>query len=110
MELGEFPEPLLRSAKKVAIVLTQSWCPQWQRMKPFLGELADSQALAVYYVEYDTEPFFREFLEFKERAFGNDQVPYLRYYSEGRFLSSGNYSDRLGFMSRLGLAGDPPGA
>ncbi len=100
---GEFNKEILTSAKNVAIVLTQSWCPQWIRMRSFLETMSDSEESNIYFLEYDRESFFRNFMRFKEDVFGNDQVPYLRYYHGGVFGGSGNYASRGEFLSRFGL-------
>lgn len=98
---GEFPESVRSAAPKVAVALTQGWCSQWQRMKGFLQDGSLPSDCAVFYLEYDVEDFFQEFLAFKEGVFGNDQVPYLRYYSGGKLVSTSNYVDRHDFLSRF---------
>jgi hypothetical protein len=101
MQEGDFPASVRCAAPKVAVVLTQSWCPQWQRMKSFIQSEALPADWAVFYLEYDGEDFFQEFLAFKEGSFGNDQVPYVRYYATGELSSTSNYADRHDFLSRL---------
>ncbi|MDA8429676.1 MAG: hypothetical protein M0T70_10520 [Geobacteraceae bacterium] len=84
---GEFGEDIIRSAEKVAVILTQSWCPQWHSMKIFV---ANYPAAEVYVLEYDRTDYFDEFRQFKERQFANDQIPYVRYYSKGVFVAESN--------------------
>jgi len=84
---GEFGDDLIRSADKVVIILTQSWCPQWHAMRRFVSGFS---AAMVYCLEYDRTDFFDEFRAFKERVFGNDQIPYVRYYSGGVLVAESN--------------------
>jgi hypothetical protein len=98
---GEFGEGLRRAATAVAIVLTQSWCPQWGWMRSYLEALPADEGIAVFWVEYDREDFFAPFMKFKESAFGNDQVPYVRYYRDGALAAESNFIDQGGFLRLL---------
>lgn len=101
---GDFAESLRTAAPAVAVVLTQSWCPQWRFMQGYLAE-AETHAgdrAAVFYVEYDREPFYRDFMAFKEDVFGNREIPYVRYYRGGALHAESNYISKQGFLSRLG--------
>lgn len=98
---GEFSTELRSSAPRVAIVLTQSWCPQWTWMKGYLPDISSSPDVAVLWVEYDREAFFEDFLPFKEDVLGNREIPYVRYYRDGAFLRSSNYIDKGGFLRIL---------
>ena len=102
MAAGEFSPELRGAAPRVAIVLTQSWCPQWMWMRNYLPEISGSPDVAVLWVEYDRESFFDDFLPFKEDVLGNREVPYVRYYRDGVFLRSSNYIDKNGFLRILG--------
>jgi hypothetical protein len=94
---GDF-DPAIRGAAPLTVVcLTQSWCPQWTRMRPFLEELSAEAGAACYYVEYDREPFFDDFRSFKETTYRNGEVPYLRYYRGGTLVRESNYVDRSTF-------------
>jgi len=97
MRDGDFDLGIRAAAPLVVICLTQSWCPQWTRMRPFLEELAATKDAASYYVEYDREPFFEDFRAFKESTYKNEEVPYLRYYREGTLVAETNYIDRVSF-------------
>jgi len=97
----EFSSTLIASSPSVAIVLTQSWCPQWVWMKSYLGAVADEEGVDVYWIEYDREPFFDEFRVFKEETFGNFEIPYVRYYRGGIFVRESNFIDRGGFLRCL---------
>jgi hypothetical protein len=99
---GEFSPAILGSAPKVALVLTQSWCPQWSWMRSYLEDLAGEPGMDIFWVEYDREPFFDAFIDFKENLLGNSLIPYVRYYREGRLVATGNYLDRRGFLRLMG--------
>lgn len=105
VEHGEFSQTVRESAPAVAVILTQSWCPQWNLMRSYLPNVesgAGSEA-AVWVVEYDREPFYETFMTFKEDHFGNRSVPYVRYYRGGTLTSESNYISLQGFMSKLGV-------
>ena len=101
MRDGEFPASLIASAPSVAVVLTQSWCPQWLWMKSYLGSIAEEEGVDIYWIEYDREAFFDEFRTFKEDSFGNHEIPYVRYYRDGAFARESNYIDKGGFLRCL---------
>jgi hypothetical protein len=101
MAAGEFGEELRKASDSVAIVLTQSWCPQWAWMRGYLESLPADPERKIFWVEYDREDYFEDFMRFKETAFGNDQVPYVRYYRDGDLVSESNYIDQGGFLRRL---------
>lgn len=98
---GDFGPAVIGAADAVAVVLTQSWCPQWQWMRSYLEALPHDATREIFWVEYDLEDFFDALMEFKTRVFGNDQVPYVRYYRGGAFAADSNYIDAGGFMRRL---------
>jgi hypothetical protein len=98
---GEFGPEVLASASRVAVVLTQSWCPQWIMMRMWLDRAEKDADARVFIMEYDKEDFFEEFMAFKEDVFGNRSVPYIRYYRDGTFTEDGNFIGRDGFAARL---------
>lgn len=98
---GEFGPDLIGSAASVAVVLTQSWCPQWVWMRSYLEGLPESPEYRVFYLEYDREPFYEDFLAFKENTLGNREIPYVRYYRDGRLTAQTNYIAKDGFLKRL---------
>lgn len=108
MSHGEFAEEIRGSAPSVAIILTQSWCPQWRFMKAYLPEVdaklnaeGSGEAVHIYYLEYDLEDWYEEFLPFKENTFQNWDVPYVRYYQKGRLTGESNFIADRGFISHL---------
>ncbi len=101
IQRGEFDPAVLSEALFTALVLTQSWCPQWMMMRSWLGAAAADPEIAVMFVEYDREPYFDDFMAFKEDVLGNREVPYVRYYRKGAFARDSNYIDRKGFLTFL---------
>jgi len=114
METGDFDAALV-SSPAAAIILTQSWCPQWKAMKAYLpqAEAALVSALGLtqddvrfYYIEYDIEPWknleHEVFMTFKENTFNNREIPYVRYYRGGAYTRDSNYISLDGFKGRLG--------
>jgi hypothetical protein len=101
MKSGEFSNDIVGSARFVAVVLTQSWCPQWVWMRSYLDGMAKNADTAIFWLEYNKEPFFEQFLEFKENIFGNMEVPYVRYYREGVLERESNFTDKGGFLAKL---------
>lgn len=106
MEHGEFGEDVRTADEHVAIVLTQGWCPQWTSMNVWLGFMRRRGTpkdfdVTVFEFVYDAVDFFGEFLAFKERQFGNDQIPYIRYYKHGQLVSGSNYTTSKDFLRRF---------
>jgi hypothetical protein len=103
---GDFSTEIRSSAPAVALVLTQSWCHQWAAMKSYLpaAETELGDRAAIRYVEYDNEPFFEDFMAFKEDVFGNREVPYVRYYRDGELVAESNFISKQGFLAKLGIA------
>ena len=101
---GEFSRDIIASSFHVAVILTQSWCPQWLFMKHYLKKLekmneAGEKVPIVFFVEYDRSSLFEKFRIFKEDILGNDLVPYVRYYRDGCFIDSSNYVSLPGFLA-----------
>lgn len=95
IEHHEFPSDVLNSSRTVAVVSTQSWCPDWKRVDRWLRKLVDTQKpddfdLDVYTVIYDREPYFNDYRAVKEHVWKNGFVPYIRYYVDGEFVADSN--------------------
>jgi len=104
IEQGEFEESILKTSSNVAIVLTQSWCPQWVFMRSYLKKLTkeerdETKEMTVFTFEYDRVPYFDQFMRFKEGIYKNDLVPYIRYYKDGKLFETTNYVSKPGFLS-----------
>ena len=103
VELENLTDPAAYTSGHTAIILTQSWCPQWQAMKNYLPEAEKRlPGLQILYNEYDNLPFFEEFISFKENILHNREIPFVLYYKEGKLSSSSNYVSLEGFLHRLG--------
>jgi len=101
MAKGEFGDSIIGAAHSVAVVLTQSWCPQWSWMRSYLSKLSQDEGREIFWIEYDLADCFEALMAFKERIFGNDQVPYVRYYQGGKLVAESNYIDQGGFLRYL---------
>jgi hypothetical protein len=99
VEKGEFDPSLLGHT---AIILTQSWCPQWTAMHAYL-EKADRNGLDILYIEYDKLSWFEGFMTFKEQTFKNREIPYVRYYKDGKCIAQSNFVTLEGFLHRAGV-------
>jgi glutaredoxin len=99
MAAGDFEAP----PGTAALILTQSWCPQWKAMKGYLDSAEKDGTLQadVRYVEYDNEDFFEEFMRFKEDVYNNREIPYVRYYRNSALSSESNFVSKEGFFHRL---------
>lgn len=110
MEAGEFTADVVASSPLVAIVLTQGWCYDWKRMERWLDSPGGDAATAgysgypdvdVYVLIYDEVDYFDEFRAFKEKQFANRSVPYVRYYSDSRYIGDSNQVTRDEFFGRF---------
>ena len=106
ISFGEFAPVVIGSSRNVAVVLTQGWCPEWMAMHRFLEKMIersepDKLEIDLYQLVYDRVPYFREFLHFKETTFGNYDVPYVRYYVEGRLVAESNYCSPQQFVAHF---------
>ena len=99
---GEFPESVRLAAPKVVVVMTQDWCGQWRDMAAYLPDFADRAA--IFTVEYNLLPDFERIMSFKEDAFNNREVPYVRYYRDGRLVRTSNWLPRGSFAAMIGRA------
>ncbi|TVR01351.1 MAG: hypothetical protein EA403_10590 [Spirochaetaceae bacterium] len=101
---GEFGPEIISAAPCVAVVLTQSWCPQWIVMERWLrglerdGKPAEFDLCVAEYV-YDKSPISGAFRRFKEGVYRNGQIPYVRYYHDGRLISQSNYVGSRDFLA-----------
>jgi hypothetical protein len=99
----EFGKDVTDSAKHVAVILTQDWCPQWGSMHAYLKPMKDKPGTAIWYCEYNVETFYEDFLNLKEEQWKNKQIPYVRYYTDGKFKDDSNYVPEEKFLSLLGI-------
>jgi hypothetical protein len=97
---GEFPESVRLAAPKVVVIMTQDWCGQWANMAAYLPDFADQAA--IFTVEYNLLPDFERIMSFKEDVFDNQQVPYVRFYRDGKLVRQSNWLPRGSFAAMLG--------
>ncbi|TFG64570.1 MAG: hypothetical protein E4H36_02615 [Spirochaetales bacterium] len=106
MKAEEFGTDIIQSGSNVAVIMSQSWCPQWHMVKSFLSRLnregrPEEIDIDVYEIVYDQLEIFHQFLRFKEETFGNDLIPYIRYYKNGSFMTSTNYVSESFFVRQF---------
>lgn len=95
---GEFGDDVIRAGKNVAVIMSQSWCPQWTMVSRWLESIPEETDLNIFTVVYDGKDYFHEFMAFKETVFGNSEVPYIRYYIEGKLVKETNYTSKDFFL------------
>lgn len=100
---GEFQEEVVRSKSVVVIVMTQDWCPQWVHMKDWLYGMETDKDIDIYELVYNKTSFSSEFRNFKEAKFKNYEIPYLRYYVDGKLVHQSNYVSQKELRLILGL-------
>ena len=98
---GEFDQNITGADKKVAVVLTQDWCPSWHSMRAWLHELEGEFTL--FELIYNKVEYFHEFRTFKETKWRNGIIPYIRYYRDGRLAHESNAVPREEFLKNLGV-------
>lgn len=96
MEEGEFSEKIRTSAALVVIILSQGWCGEWKILYKRLQKVAGWDQshrpdIDIWWVLYDRLSIMENFMEFKERAWKNKKIPYLRYYREGKLVDTSNF-------------------
>ena len=99
----QIPKEMTGISGRVAVVLTQSWCPQWSAMNAYLDRMQkdskpETEDLTVFSLCYDNLPFKGEFMSFKESVFSNDLIPFVLYYRDGKLINSSNYVSLSSFM------------
>lgn len=98
---GEFGSEVTASSEMVVVIMTQDWCPQWVHMKAWLYKVETGRQVDIYELEYNKEPYFKEFMSFKENVWNNYSVPYSRFYKNGVLMKETNYINRIEFARLL---------
>jgi hypothetical protein len=101
IESGEFGEDVIASCERVAVLMSQDWCPQWAAMRAWVFSI--ERDIDLYELVYNREPYFHEFRAFKEQMWRNGQIPYVRYYRGGKLTAESNYVSEEEFLGYLGL-------
>lgn len=99
IEHNEFSPELLGQSGCVAVILTQDWCPQWQRMSQWLPEI--DEAIHIYAFEYNKSPLYEKCMTFKETVWNNAFIPYVRYYKDGKLIAESNYLEKENFQKKF---------
>lgn len=108
IEHGEFAEKICGKTPKTVIILTQSWCPQWVAMSRYLDE-AEKKAkealidFSIFFIEYDKESWSEDFMLFKEDGLKNREIPYVRYYQDGKCTDESNFISLGSFLKKAGI-------
>lgn len=103
---GDFGADVIGSGAHVAIILTQDWCGQWRTMQSWIESLEKPASpmqddVEVFELVYNTQSYGEEFRRFKERAYGNRLIPYVRYYVDGKYIGDSNYVTKETFLRRF---------
>lgn len=101
IECGDFGSDVTASNRKVAVLMTQDWCPQWGDMKKWFYSLEADCGL--YELIYNKVEYFNEFKTLKEGTWKNGRIPYIRYYGGGKLVAESNYVSKEEFLKNLGL-------
>ncbi len=96
---GEFGSNVICACRRVAVALTQDWCPQWSSISAWLNLIEEPTDLAVFVFVYNVSPRFPEFLDLKENRWGNARIPYVRYYVDGKLVNESNYVTKEAFLA-----------
>jgi hypothetical protein len=100
MEKGDFGLEIRKSNLYVVIILTHSWCPQWSGVQKMIEQLND-KTIDVWLFVYDRSPIFDTFMHYKESVLGNEDIPYLRYYTNGNLIHESNAVEKEAFLYNL---------
>lgn len=106
MSSGDFGPEITAAGPRVAVILTQSWCPQWPAMEKWMRALIreDKPAehdIIIFEFVYDKSDISKEFTRFKEQTLGNALIPYVRYYREGNLMDQSNYVGSRDFLEKF---------
>jgi len=102
MKSGEFDNDVVSSKKIVAVIMTQDWCPQWANMRSWIYDMQTEKDIDIYELIYNKTDYFRDFMSFKESKWKNYEIPYLRYYKDGKLYKETNYIGKREFINIIG--------
>lgn len=98
---GDFPQHVIKASERVAVIMTQDWCSQWQAMSQWLRELTLPDEASVFVYIYNLDVHFRSFLALKEGTWKNSLIPYIRFYKNGQLVAETNYLSKEEFIRML---------
>lgn len=90
MELGDFDTDVRGAGEIVIVLMTQDWCPQWKKMASWLYDWDIDLEIHLFELVYNKTDYFQEFRAFKETLWHNYEIPYLRYYHNGKWIDESN--------------------
>ncbi len=104
MKDGEFDASVIAAAPCVAVLLSQDWCPQYAALDRHLSDLASGgdpsvPAVTVFELLYNRVDYFEAFMRFKETHWRNYEIPYVRYYRDGKLVGESNYVGPQQFLA-----------
>ena len=96
MQNGEFGPDVVAAGPNVAVLLSQDWCSQYAALNRAINDLAAKPdpghpAVIVFELLYNRVDYFEAFMRFKETRWRNYEVPYVRYYRDGKLVGESNY-------------------
>ena len=93
MENKEVSNDIKNTSEKVLAIFTQDWCGDWKGLNIELvaNEQNNDVDLTVFICKYNESPLYEEFMNFKEKEWKNELIPYLRYYKNGSFIKDTNH-------------------
>jgi hypothetical protein len=103
VKTGDFSPDIIAAKKKVVIILTQDWCPDWKNMRQWFNSLDDAVDVDIYELIYNRSEHFQNCLALKENRWNNSLIPYLRYYVNGILINESNYVTKEEFLKILNL-------
>jgi hypothetical protein len=107
MEHGEFDASVIGAAPRVAVLLSQDWCSQYAALDRHLRDMESGSDpkvpdVTVFELIYNRVDYFEAFMRFKETRWRNYEIPYVRYYRDGRLVGESNYVGPQQFMAHFG--------
>lgn len=92
IETKEVTDNIKNEDKNVITIFTQDWCGDWKNLEKELKANENTDIdITVFICIYNKIKLYEEFMSFKENIWGNELIPYLRYYKDGKFLKDTNH-------------------
>ena len=101
VEHEEFDSRIISSKSKVVVIMTQDWCPQWRDMNTWIYNIQSEQEIDIYELIYNKIDSFDKFRGIKENKWQNHNIPYLRYYKDGKLIKETNYITKNAFSDLI---------
>jgi hypothetical protein len=95
---GEFESEVIKSKGKVVLIMTQDWCPQWHDLRSWVYNVDSYNDIDIYELEYNKVDYGEELQNLKENQWDNSNLPYLRFYKNGKLVKETNYISKQEFI------------